>query len=66
MWEVVPRIFYAKKRSLKIHKIHREILAMYSFSNTINGLQAVRLGTLLKTDPDTGVSEPAIRNSSTK
>ena len=37
-----------------------------SVSNTVKCVQAVRLATLLKRDPSTGVSKPAIRRSSTK
>ena len=33
---------------------------------TVKCVQAVRLATLLKRDPSTGFSEPAIRRSSTK
>ena len=32
-----------------------------SLSNSVKGLQAVRLATLLKREPHTGVSEPAVR-----
>ena len=35
-------------------------------SNTVKDLQAVRFATLLKKDPRTGVSEPAVCKSSTK
>ena len=37
-----------------------------SLSNTVKSLRAVRLATLLKTNPRTGVSEPAVCRSSTK
>ena len=37
-----------------------------SVSDTVKCVQAVRPATLLKGDPSTGVSEPAIRRSSKK
>ena len=37
-----------------------------SVSNTVKCVQAVRVATLLKRDPSTGVSEPAIHRSSAK
>ena len=37
-----------------------------SACNTVKCAQAVKLATLLKKDPRTGVSEPAVRRSSTK
>ena len=37
-----------------------------SLSNTVKGLQAVRLPTLLKIDTLTGISEPAVRRCSAK
>ena len=37
-----------------------------SLSNTVKCVQTIRLATLLKRDPRTGVSVPAIRRSSTK
>ena len=37
-----------------------------SLSNIVKGLQAVRLAALLKRDPRTGVSEPAVCRSSTE
>ena len=37
-----------------------------SLSNTVKGLQAVRLATLLKRDPRAGVSESAVRRCSIK
>ena len=39
---------------------------LQSVSNTVKGLQVVRLATLLKRDPRTGVSEPVVCRSSTK
>ena len=53
----------AKKVSEKIHK---EIPALQSLSDTIKELQAVRFATLLKRHPRSGVSEPAVCRSSTK
>ena len=50
----------------KNHKINGEIPVLQSLSNTVRGLQAVRLTTLLKGDHHTGVSEPAVCKSSTK
>ena len=35
-------------------------------SNNVKDLQAIRFATLLKKDPRTGVSEPAVCKSSTK
>ena len=35
-------------------------------ANTVKGLQTIRLATLLKRHPHTGVSEPAVCRSSTK
>ena len=37
-----------------------------SASNTVKCVQALKLATLLKRDPRIGVSEPAVRRSSTK
>ena len=37
-----------------------------SASNTVIYVQAVKLASLLKRDPRTGLSEPAVRRSSTK
>ena len=37
-----------------------------SLSNTVKGLQVVRLAALLKRDPRTFDLEPAVRRSSTK
>ena len=45
---------------------HRTPPVAASVSNTVQCVQVVRLATLLKRDPSTGVSEPAIRRSSTK
>ena len=46
-------------------KIHREIPVLESLS-TVKCVQAVRLATLLKRHPRTGVSETAVRRFSTK
>ena len=53
-----------QKNSKKLHKIHREIPVLESLSNTVKGLHAVRLATLLKRNPSTGVLEPAVRKRS--
>ena len=66
MSEVVARKCSAKKLSLKFRRIVREISLLESLSNIVKCLQAVRLATLLKIDPVTGVSESAFRRSSTK
>ena len=70
MWEVVARWCSAKTVSKKFLKIYREITVRQSLSNTIKTLQAVspaiRLVTLLKKDPLTGVSELAIYRYSRK
>ena len=52
--------------SRKSHKIYTEIPVPESLSNIVKCLQGVRLATLLKRDPRTGVSEPDVRRSSTK
>ena len=52
-----------KKLSSKLRKIHREIPVVESLSNSVKCVQAVRFATLLKRDPRTGVSEPAVRRS---
>ena len=56
---------FCKKAFLKFHKIRREISVLQSNSNTVKGLQDIKLVTLLKRDPCTGVSEPAVPKSST-
>ena len=63
---MVARRCSAKKFSKKFHKIHKEIPVPQSLSNTVKDFQAVRLATLLKRDPRTGVSEPVVFRSSTK
>ena len=47
-------------------KIHNEISVLQSPSDTIKELQAVKLATLLKRHPRSGVSQPAVCSSSTK
>ena len=54
---------FCKKGFLKLQK---EIPVLQSLSDTIKELQAVRLATLLKRHPRSGVSEPAVCRSSTK
>ena len=44
----------------------KEIPVLQSLSNTVKGLQTVRLATLLKRDRRIGVSESAVLRSSTK
>ena len=51
--------------SKKFHKVHREIPVLESLS-TVQGLHAIWLATLLKRDPRTGVSEPAVPRFFTK
>ena len=68
MWEVVARCF-TKNLSKKFLKIRREIhvyLCDSLFLNTVKSLQAVMLVILLKRDPRTGVSEPAVCRSSVR
>ena len=48
MWEVVSKNCAAKRI---FHKIHREIPAPESLSNTVKGFQVALLATLLKRDP---------------
>ena len=66
MREVVARCSTKKKLSLKLHKIHRKVPVLESLSNTVKGLQAIRLASLLMRNPRTGVLEPAVRKSSLK
>ena len=66
MREVVARSCSTKKLPLKLHKTQRKMPALKSLSNTAKGLQAVRLATLLKRNPRTGVLEPAVRKCSLK
>ena len=54
-----------KKALLKFQKVHREIPALQSLSNTVKGLHDVRFANLLKRDLCTGVSEPGVGRSST-
>ena len=60
MGEVIARRF-VQLAFLKITKIHRKVPVLESLSSTVKGLQAVRLATLLKRNPRTGVLEPAVR-----
>ena len=66
MYEVVARMCSTKKISWKFHKIHREAPVLGCLSNIAKCVQAVRLATLLKRHPHTGVSETAIFRSSAK
>ena len=63
---MVARRCPAKKLPQKFHKIHRKIPLLESLSNTIKVLRTIRLATLLKRNPHTRVSEPAVRRCSTK
>ena len=62
---VVTRKCSTKTFSNKFHKINNFIL-LHSISDTVKGLLDIRLATLLKREPHTGVSEPAFCRSSTK
>ena len=66
MKEKVARMCSTKKFSFKLHKISRTIPVLESLSNTVKGLQAIRLATLLKRNPRTSVLEPAVRTCSFK
>ena len=52
-------MFYKKAFQI-IDKIHRKMSVLESLSNTVKGLQAVRLATLLKANPRIDVSESAV------
>ena len=64
MQEKVAKRCFKKKLSLKLHKICRKIPVLESLSNTVKGLQAIRLATLLKRNPHISVLEPAVRRCS--
>ena len=65
--EAVVQMSSVKRVSLKISKnTFTYTLVVASVSDTVKCVQAVRLATLLKRDPSTGVSEPAIFRFSTK
>ena len=66
MQEKVARRCSTTKLFLKLHKIRRKMPLLESLSNTIKGLQAIRLATLLKRNPRTSVLEPAVRKCSLK
>ena len=66
MREVVARKCSTKKFSSKFLKIYRKIPLLEFLSNTVKGLQAIRLATLLKRNPRTGVLELAVRKRSLK
>ena len=66
MREVVARRCSTKKLSEKLHKTHRKIPVLVPLSNTVKGLQAIRLATLLKRNPRTGVLEPTVPMCSLK
>ena len=65
MREMFARRCSTKKLPLKLRKIHRKS-ALKCLSNTVKGLYAVRYATLLKRNPRTSVSEPAVRKYSLK
>ena len=60
-YEVLCKIAFQK-----ISQIHREISVLESLSDAINGLQEVRLATVLTRDSRTGVSQRAVCRCSTK
>ena len=66
MQEKVARRCSTKKLYLKLHKIWRKIPVLESLSNTVKGLQAITLATLLKRNPRTSALEPAVRTCSLK
>ena len=66
MQEKVARRCSTEKLSLKLHNICRKIPVLESLSNTVKGLQAIRLATLLKRNPRSSVLEPAVRKCSLK
>ena len=66
MREVVARRCSTKKLSEKLHKTHRKIPVLVPLSNTVKGFQAIRLATLLKRNPRTGVLEPTVPMCSLK
>ena len=49
-----------KRFPRKVCKIHIEIPVLNSLFNNVTVLQAVRLTTLLKRDPGTSISKPAV------
>ena len=64
MQEKDARRCSTKKLFLKLHKICRKIPVLESLSNTVKGLPAIRLATLLKRNPRSSVLEPAVRKCS--
>ena len=66
MQEKVARRCSTKKLSLKLHKICGKISVLESLSNTVKGLQVIRLATLLKRNPRSSVLEPTVRECSLK
>ena len=55
-----------KRFPKKLFKVHRKIHVLESLSNTVKGLCAVRLTTVLKRNPCTGILEPAVPKCSLK
>ena len=66
MSEVAARRSSAKKLSRKFCKVHMEVPVLESLSNNVTGLQAAEIAPLLKRDPATGVSKPAVCRCPTK
>ena len=62
-WILGGEVFY-RNIFIKITQNSKKNFALESLSNTVKDLQAVRLSTLLKRNPCTGVLEPAVRKSS--
>ena len=58
--------FFSEKAFLKVSQNSQRNICARSLCNTGKGLQAIRLAALLKRDPSTGVSEPAVRRCCTK
>ena len=66
MGEVVARRCSTKNPFLKLAQNSQKNTWLDSFSNTVKDLHAVRLATLLKRNPRTGVLELAVRKCSLK
>ena len=64
MREMIGRRCFTKKASLKVMQNSQKKCARVS--NAVKDLYAVRLATLLKRNPRTSVSEPAVRKYSLK
>ena len=66
MREVFARTCSIKKTFLKITQNSQKNTLLDSLSKTIKGFHAVRLATLLKTNPRTGLLESAVCKCSLK